>query len=104
MRAVSVAVPSGRWIVTGAATPKARRSAPGLRADEDMLILENHIFENHIFLRSDDEEDTDGRVAALVHGVTVRPSVPADREAACGRVFEHGWLARTSGPCRQASP
>jgi hypothetical protein len=51
MKALSIVTPSGTRIAIGAKTLEIRRWAPDLRADEDLLIVENTRF-----LREDGEE------------------------------------------------
>lgn len=88
MKALSVVAPGGLKIAAGLKTLEVRRWVPDLRADEDLLIVEN----NH-FLRKNGEQDQDGRAVAIVRVASVRPFVPADTEAACANSFEEGWLA-----------
>lgn len=88
MKALSIVAPSGTRIAIGVKTLEIRRWAPDLRADEDLLIVENTRF-----LREDGEEDRDGRAVAVVRVAAVRPFLPTYIEAACASYFEEGWLA-----------
>jgi hypothetical protein len=88
VKAISIVAPGGSRIARGEKTLEARRWAPALGPDEDLLIVENGRF-----LTMDGEVDPDGVALALVRVATVRPFVEADMIAACASSFEPGWLA-----------
>lgn len=88
MKALSIVAPSGSRIASGQKTLEVRRWTPSLRADEDLLIVENGRF-----LRNEGDEDYGGRVVAIVRVAATRPFVCEDMAAACGSYFEEGWLA-----------
>lgn len=88
MRALSIVAPGGTRIAQGIKRLEIRRWRPDLRADEDLLIVENHRF-----LHRDGEEDPEGRAVALVRVAAIRPFLPEDITAACASRFEEGWLA-----------
>ncbi|MEL6516025.1 MAG: ASCH domain-containing protein [Pseudomonadota bacterium] len=98
MKALSIVAPSGTKIATGLKTLEIRRWEPSLRADEDLLIVENTRF-----LHRDGEEDRDGKAVVIVRVGNVRPFVPADVDAACASYFEEGWLAWELTDVRQVS-
>lgn len=98
MKALSIVSPSGTKIATGQKTLEIRRWKPSLRADEDLLIVENSRF-----LRQDGEEDRDGKAVAIVRVRSVRPFVRADVDAACASYFEEGWLAWELTDVRQVT-
>ena len=100
MKALSLVAPGGTKIATGMKTLEIRRWRPDLRADEDLLIVENTRF-----LRADGEQDEDGRAVTIVRVGAVRPFIPADIEAACTSYFEEGWLARAlTNICQLSCP
>lgn len=88
MRALSIVSPAGRRIAKGQKTIEVRKWLPDLAADEDLIIVEN----GRYLLRNGDE-DTDGRVVAIVRVQAVRPWTEADLHASCTATFEEGWLA-----------
>lgn len=88
MKALSIVTPSGVKIASGIKTIEVRRWPPNLRADEDLLIVENDRF-----LRADGEEDQNSRAVAIVRVASVRPFLRTDMTDACANYFEEGWLA-----------
>lgn len=88
MRALSIVRPAGRRIAEGQKTIEVRKWLPDLSADEDLILVENGRY-----LLRDGDEDTDGRVVAIVRVQAVRPWTEADLLASCAATFEEGWLA-----------
>lgn len=88
MRAMSIVNPAGTQIAEGQKTIEVRKWSPNLSADEDLIIVENGRY-----LLRDGDEDTDGRVVAIVRVRSVRPWTEADLIASCAATFEEGWLA-----------
>lgn len=88
MKALSIVAPDGRRIASGEKTLEVRRWKPTIGVDEDLLIVENARF-----LRSEGDEDDEGKAVAIVRVGAFRPFVPEDLAAACGSYFEEGWLA-----------
>ena len=88
MKALSIVAPGGRRIAPGEKTLEVRRWKPTIGADEDLLIVENGRF-----LRTEGDEDHEGKAVAIVRVGAFRPFVPEDLAAACGSYFEEGWLA-----------
>jgi hypothetical protein len=88
VRALSIVSPGGTRIATGLKTIEVRRWRPDLAHDEDLIIVQNGRY-----LMKDGDEDSDGRVVAIVRVGAVRPFTRADMQAACATSFEEGWLA-----------
>jgi hypothetical protein len=88
MKALSIVRPGGSRIASGEKTLEVRRWKPDLLPSEDLLIVENGRF-----LRNEGEEDSAGRIVAIVRVAAVRPFTLNDMAAACGNYFEEGWLA-----------
>lgn len=83
-KALSVVAPAGQLIAQGRKTIEVRSwIAEDLRADEDLLIVENTRL-----LLQDGDSDPDGRAVAIVR---VREFTEADVTSACASRYEAGW-------------